>query len=85
MPGQRRKPDDNGSSRVKNAVMLGVLLIWMGYLAATVFRGGNPEAWTWGIPSGVYVALYQPWGARSGSLGRGQNQEVPSTPNEETP
>lgn len=46
--------------KVKNLVMLTVLLVWAVYLLASVLRGEAPEKWTWGIAPGVYAALYRP-------------------------
>lgn len=46
--------------RVRNLVMLTVLMVWAVYLLATVLRGEAPEKWTWGIAPGVYAALYRP-------------------------
>jgi hypothetical protein len=46
--------------RVRNLVMLTVLLVWAVYLLASVIRGEAPEKWTWGIAPGVYAALYRP-------------------------
>lgn len=46
--------------RVRNLVMLTILLVWAVYLLATVARGERPEKWTWGIAPGVYAALYRP-------------------------
>lgn len=46
--------------RVRNLVMLTVLMVWAVYLLASVLRGEAPEKWTWGIAPGVYAALYRP-------------------------
>lgn len=46
--------------KVRNLVMLTVLLVWAVYLLASVLRGEAPEKWTWGIAPGVYAALYRP-------------------------
>lgn len=55
--------------------MLTVALAWLAYVGSEVFiQGRQPEVWTWGILTGVYAALYQPWAGR-GTTGRagGQN------------
>lgn len=51
--------------KVRNLVMLTVLLVWAIYLLTSVLpqpigRGEAPEKWTWGIAPGVYAALYRP-------------------------
>jgi hypothetical protein len=57
------------NAQVKHAVMLTVAFAWLIYVLVGIFRNQLPEVWTWGIPSGVYVALYQPWDRRSGAGG----------------
>lgn len=61
-------------SRIKAIVMLTVALAWLAYVVSELLRGNKPEVWTWGILTGVYAALYQPWTGR-GAEGRigGQN------------
>lgn len=54
--------------RVRNLVMLTVLMVWAIYLLASVLRGEAPEKWTWGIAPGVYAALYRP------GMGKGKGQ-----------
>lgn len=51
--------------RVRNLVMLTVLLVWAIYLMVSVLphpigRGEAPEKWAWGIAPGAYLALYRP-------------------------
>jgi hypothetical protein len=46
--------------RVRNLVMLTVLMVWAVYLLASVLRGETPEKWAWGIGPGAYLALYRP-------------------------
>lgn len=46
--------------KVRNLVMLTVLLVWAVYLLASILRSEAPEKWTWGIAPGVYAALYRP-------------------------
>lgn len=48
--------------RIRNLVMLTVLVIWALYFVVTfIVRKETPEKWTWGIAPGVYAALYRPW------------------------
>ncbi len=51
-------------SRVRNLVMLVVLLVWAFFMGAQVLRGQPPDPPLWGIPGGVYVVLYRPWQLR---------------------
>lgn len=51
--------------RVRNLVMLTVLMVWAIYLMVSVLphpigRGETPEKWAWGIGPGAYLALYRP-------------------------
>lgn len=61
-------------SRVKAIVMITVAIAWLAYVGTELARGRQPDVWTWGILTGVYAALYQPWSGR-GTGGRinGQN------------
>ena len=56
-------------------VMTIVALAWLAYVGTELARDRPPEIWTWGILTGVYAALYQPWAGRGGAQGRqpGQN------------
>jgi hypothetical protein len=49
------------NSQVRHVVMLTVAGAWLVYVLVGILRNQLPEVWSWGIPSGVYVALYQPW------------------------
>ncbi len=66
---QPRNPDRRGAM-ARDAIMGGILLIWMLYAVAAViqlFTSGAkvleslPPYWFWGIPIAPYTALYQPW------------------------
>jgi hypothetical protein len=61
-------------SRIRAIVMLIVSVAWLAYVGSELVRGRQPEVWTWGILTGVYAALYQPWAGRSpGGRSGGQN------------
>lgn len=72
---------DGGKFDAKAIVMIIVSVAWLAYVASELARNRPPEIWTWGILTGVYAALYQPWSGRGGSPGRqpGQN-ELPGPP-----
>jgi hypothetical protein len=52
-------------SRIKAVVMLIVSIAWLAYVGSELLHGRQPEVWTWGILTGVYAALYQPWTGRT--------------------
>lgn len=61
-------------SRIRAIVMLIVSVAWLAYVGSELARGRQPEVWTWGILTGVYAALYQPWAGRTpGGRTDGQN------------
>lgn len=60
-------------SRVKAIVMITVAIAWLAYVGTELARGRQPDVWTWGILTGVYAALYQPWTGKG--PGRGQNDQ----------
>lgn len=71
------------NAQVKHLVMLTVSFAWLAYVLTGLYRNQLPEVWTWGIPSGVYVALYQPWDKRQnagGTNGTGQLGGPPGLP-----
>jgi hypothetical protein len=72
---------DSSKFDAKAVVMIIVATAWLAYIGTELARNRPPEIWTWGILTGVYAALYQPWAGRNGAQGRqsGQN-EVPGPP-----
>jgi hypothetical protein len=58
--------------RVKAVVMITVAIAWLAYVVTELARDRTPDVWTWGILTGVYAALYQPWTGKRG--GGGQNE-----------
>lgn len=62
------------NTQVKHVIMLTVAGAWLVYVLVGIWRNQLPETWTWGIPSGCYVALYQPWVGRQNA---GDNQGSP--------
>lgn len=61
-------------SRIRAIVMLVVATAWAAYVGSELIRNRQPEVWTWGILTGVYAALYQPWAGRgAGGKAGGQN------------
>lgn len=68
-----------GSANVKALVMLIVAAAWFAYVGSMIFRNMQPDQWTWGIPIGAYVALYQPWSGRQGLGGRGPGNDMIDT------
>ena len=67
-----------GSANVKALVMMIIAVAWFGYVGSMIFRNMQPDQWTWGIPIGAYVGLYQPWAGRqtSGLGGRGPGNDI---------
>lgn len=62
-------------------VMVIVSTAWLAYVSTELWRDRQPEVWTWGILTGVYAALYQPWAGRDGAAGRkGRHNELPGPP-----
>lgn len=60
-----------GSANVKALVMLVISVAWFVYVGSMIFRNMQPDQWTWGIPIGAYVALYQPWAGSRQNPGLG--------------
>lgn len=46
--------------RVKNAVMLTVLVIWSAFMTSYLVRLIPPEPALWGVPGGIWLALNPP-------------------------
>jgi hypothetical protein len=61
------------NAQVKHIIMLIVAGAWLIYVLVGIWRNQLPETWTWGIPSGCYVALYQPWVGRQNAGDGGQS------------
>lgn len=64
-------------SRIRAIVMLIVSVAWLAYVGSELLRGHQPEVWTWGILTGVYAALYQPWAGRNAGGARGGQNGLP--------
>lgn len=79
---------------MKAIVMIIVAIAWLAYMGSELLRGRSPDVWSWGILTGVYAALYQPWtGRRPGGgnqsdpgeiTGRGPGRLAPPDPKDET-
>lgn len=54
------------SERVRNAVILVVLAVWVTVVAATLLKGQLPDAPLLGIPGAIWLALHPP------RIGRGE-------------
>lgn len=65
--------------QIRSIVMLIVSLAWLAYVGSELARGRQPEVWTWGILTGVYAALYQPWAGRGSGGARGGQNGLPGT------
>lgn len=72
---------NGGKFDAKAIVMIIVSVAWLAYVGSELARDRAPEIWTWGILTGVYAALYQPWTGRGGVSGRqsGHN-DLPGPP-----
>ena len=57
---------------MKAIVMITVAIAWLAYMGTELARGNSPDVWTWGILTGVYAALYQPWPSRRGGGGQSE-------------
>ncbi len=54
------------SERIRNAVILVVLAVWVAVVAATLLKGQLPDAPLLGVPGAIWLALPPP------KLGRGE-------------
>jgi hypothetical protein len=62
-------------------VMIIVSLAWLAYVGSELARNRPPEIWTWGILTGVYAALYQPWAGRGGAASsKTRHNDLPGPP-----
>lgn len=68
------------SDRVRNGVILTVLVVWVVVVGATLVQGKLPDAPLLGIPGAVYLALHPP---RIGS--QQAEPEPPAAPAAPTP
>jgi hypothetical protein len=64
-------------SRIRAIVMLIVSVAWLAYVGSELLHGRQPEVWTWGILTGVYAALYQPWSGREAGGRAGRQNGLP--------
>jgi len=69
---------DGSKFDAKAVVMIIVATAWLAYIGTELYRNRPPEIWTWGILTGVYAALYQPWSGRQG--GRTRQTDLPGPP-----
>lgn len=65
------------SERIRNAVILVVLVVWVAVVAATLIKGQLPDAPLLGVPGAIWLALHPP------KIGRGE--EVARPPAEPPP
>jgi hypothetical protein len=59
------------SERIRNAVILVVLVVWVAVVAATLLKGQLPDAPLLGIPGAIWLALHPP------RIGRGEEPAPP--------
>lgn len=64
------------SDRVRNAVILVVLVVWVTVVGATLLKGQLPDAPILGIPGAIWLALHPP------RIGRGDDPGPPATTTE---
>ncbi len=62
------------SERIRNAVILVVLFVWVAVVAATRVKGQLPDAPLLGVPGAIWLALHPP------KIGRGSEEPVPNPP-----
>ncbi len=65
------------SERIRNAVILVVLVVWVAVVGATLLKGQLPDAPLLGIPGAIWLALHPP------KIGR--SEEPAATPPATTP
>lgn len=59
------------SERIRNAVILVVLAVWVAVVAATLLKGQLPDAPLLGVPGAIWLALHPP------KIGRGSGEPTP--------
>lgn len=60
---------------VRNLIMLGVMAVWMPYVAVGLFRHDSISEIVWTVPGAVYFALNPTW--RSNGKGKSDDRENP--------
>jgi hypothetical protein len=62
------------SERIRNAVILVVLVVWVAVVGATLLQGKLPDAPLLGVPGAIWLALHPP------KIGRSEEPAAPVTP-----